>query len=96
MPSVGLFNAENARGIAQILGNVLPWNRGGNQGGSYNQYDSGYDDSYDDRPRRRRNRRDEEDDEMDTDTQDVEDRPTKTTDEETSTSNNGNPYTNGR
>jgi len=94
---VGLFNAENARGIAQILGNVLPWNRGGNQGGNYNQYDNGYEDDYDDRPRRRRNRRDEEDDEMDTSTQDVEERPAKTQDEETtSTPSNGNPYADGR
>ena len=93
---VGLFNAENARGIAQILGNVLPWNHGGSSGGNYSQYDNGYDDNYDDRPRRRRNRRDEEDDEMDTDTQGVEERSAKAEGEETSTSSNGNPYANGK
>ena len=93
---VGLFNAENARGIAQILGNVLPWNHGGSSGGNYSQYDNGYDDNYDDRPRRRRNRRDVEDDETDTDTQDVEERSAKAEGEETSTSSNGNPYANGK
>ena len=93
---VGLFNAENARGIAQILGNVLPWNHGGNGGGNYSQYDNGYDDNYDDRPRRRRNRRDAEDDEMDTDTQGVEERSAKAEGEETSTPSNGNPYANGK
>lgn len=84
---VGLFNAENARGIAAILSNIVPWGRNGN---SSRGYSDDYEDSYDDysRPSRRNNyREDSRREETDNITQDSK--------EEVKSSNqstNGNPF----
>lgn len=83
---VGLFNAENARGIAAILSNIVPWGRNGNSSRGYNDDYEDYDDYS--RPSRRNSYRD---DSRREETEDV----AQDSKEETKSSTqptNGNPF----
>lgn len=77
---VGLFNADNARGIADILSVILPWNR--RRDGGYDDRDSYQRNGY------RRYRDDGDDYPSQERYQETESKST----DQVKTSNNGNPY----